>query len=195
LQPKDKVKKQTAKSRSKQIEFLSKMSQYTDIRQKKELALVMYHSRFKESGIQQAKRMLMYGQVKPRGQSAYSFNIRSTGTFAWAKPVSVSDTGRVDAKFTNKDGIPIDVKQAWVAHYKPFNYRCFGAADIFALNISPANLAYIAAKDQAGRMYYLSPEKYRALGVKSNSLMFLPLEEMPRQIQNLKELETLIGAK
>ncbi|MEK0420753.1 MAG: hypothetical protein RLZZ161_604 [Bacteroidota bacterium] len=195
LQPKDKVKKQTAKSRSKQTEFLSKMSQYTDIRQKKELALVMYHSRFKESGIQQAKRMLMYGQVKPRGQSAYSFNIRSTGTFAWAKPVSVSDTGRVDAKFTNKDGIPIDVKQAWVAHYKPFNYRCFGAADIFALNISPANLAYIAAKDQAGRMYYLSPEKYRALGVKSNSLMFLPLEEMPRQIQNLKELETLIGAK
>ena len=154
-----------------------------------------YHAQFKEAGIQQAKRILMYGQVKPRGQTAYLINMRSTGTFAWAQPVAVSDTGRVDVKFTNKDGIPIDVKQAWVAHYKPFNYRWYGAADVFALNISSSNLAYIAAKDQAGRMYYLSPEKYRALGVRSNSLFFLPMEEVPKQIQTLKELETLIGAK
>lgn len=195
LQPKDKVKKSTAKSRARQMEFLAKMNKYAEIRQKKELAIIDYHSRFKESGIQQAKRMLMYGQVRPRGQTAYSMNIRSTGTFAWARPVSVPDTGRVDVKFTNNEGIPIDVKQAWVAHYKPFNYRWYGAADVFALNIAPANLAYIAAKDQAGRMYYLSPEKYRAMGIESNSLVFLPMEEVPKQIQNLKELETLIGAK
>lgn len=195
LQPKDKVKKSTAKSRSRQAEFLSKMNQYSEIRQKKEMAMLAYHAKFKESGILQAKRMLMYGQVKPRGQSAYSFNMRSLGTFAWARPVPVSDTGRVDVKFTNKEGIPIDVKQAWVAHYKPFNYRWFGAADIFAMNIAPANLAYIAAKDQLGRMYYLSPDKYRAMSIKSNSLIFLPMEEIPRQIQSIKELETLIGAK
>jgi hypothetical protein len=195
LQPRDKVKKQTARSRSAQAEFLQRMARYSDIRQKKESALMAYHAQFKESGIQHAKRILMYGQVKPRGQTAYSFNMRSTGTFAWARPVSVSDTGRVDVKFTNKEGIPIDVKQAWLAHYKPFNYRWFGPADVFALNIAPANLAYIAAKDHAGRMYYLSPEKYRALGVRSNSLFFLPMEEVPKQIQTLKELETLIGAK
>ena len=195
LQPKDKVKKSNAKSRARQMDFLAKMNKYAEIRQKKELAIVAYHSKFKEAGIQQAKRMLMYGQVKPRGQSAYSFNIRSTGTFAWARPVAVSDTGRVDVKFTNKEGIPIDVKQAWVAHYKPFNYRWFGSAGVYAMNITPANLAYIAAKDQAGRIYYLSPEKYRAMGIKSNSLIFLPMEEVPKQIQTIKELESLIGAK
>jgi len=195
LQPGYKIKKASAKSRAKQTEFLSRMARYSEIRQKKEQALLAYHAQYKEAGIQQAKRMLMYGHVKPRGQSAYSFDIRSTGTFAWAAPVAVSDTGRVDVKITNKEGIPIDVKQAWVAHYKPFNYRWYGVADVYAMNIAPATLAYIAAKDQAGRMYYLSPEKYRALGIKSNSLVFLPMEEVPRQIQNLKELETLIGAK
>ena len=195
LQPKDKVKKSTGKSRSKQLEFLSKMNQYAELRQKKELAIMGYHAQFKESGIQQAKRMLMYGQVKPRGQSAYSFNMRSLGTFAWASPVAMSDTGRVDVKFTNKEGIPLDVKQAWLAHHKPFRYQYFGAADVYALNVMPSNLAYIAVKDQVGRTYYLSPEKYRALGIKSNSLVFLPVEEIPKQIQNIKELETLIGVK
>ena len=195
LQPKDKVKKATGKSRSKQLEFLSKMKQYQELRQKKELALMGYHAQFTESGIQQAKRMLMYGQVKPRGQSAYSFNMRSLGTFAWASPVAMSDTGRVDVKFTNKEGIPLDVKQAWLAHHKPFRYQYFGAADVYALNVTPSKLAYIAVKDQVGRTYYLSPEKYRALGIKSNSLVFLPVDEIPKQIQNIKELETLIGVK
>ena len=195
LQPVNKIKKATAKSRSQQAEFLSKMARYAEIRNKKELAIWNYHAQFKESGIQQAKRMLMYGQVKPRGQSVYTISVRSTGTFAWAKPVPVSDTGRVDVKFTNKEGIPMDVKQAWIAHYRPFNYRYFGAADLYSLNITPANLAYIAAKDQAGRVYYLSPEKYRAMAIKSNSLIFLPMDEIPRQIQTMKELETLIGAK
>ena len=195
LQPKDKVKKATAKSRSRQMEFLSKMKQYEELRHKKELAVMGYHAQYRESGIQQAKRVLMYGQVKPRGQSAYSFNMRSLGTFVWARPTAVSDTGRVDVKFTNKEGIPLDVKQVWLAHHKPFRYQYFGSADVYALNVTPSNFAYVAVKDQAGRTYYLSPEKYRALGVKSNSLVFLPVEEIPKQIQNIKELETLIGLK
>jgi hypothetical protein len=66
---------------------------------------------------------------------------------------------------------------------------------VYALNISPASLAYIGLKDQLGRMYYLSPEKYRVMGIKSNSLVFLPMEELPKNIQSHKELETLIGVK
>ena len=195
LQPKDKVKKATSRSKSRQMEFLAKMARYSEIRQEKERAIMAYHARFKESGIQQAKRVLMYGQVKPRGQSVYSFNMRSLGTFTWANPVVTSDTGRVDVKFTNKEGIPLDVKQVWLAHHRPFRYQYLGASDVYALNISPATLAYIGLKDQLGRMYYLSPEKYRVMGIKSNSLVFLPMEELPKNIQSHKELETLIGVK
>jgi hypothetical protein len=195
LQPKDKVKKATARSKSKQMEFLAKMAKYAEIRQQKERAIMAYHARFKEAGILQAKRVLMYGQVKPRGQSVYTFNVRSLGDFTWANPVLTSDTGRVDVKFTNKEGIPLDVKQVWLAHHRPFRYQYFGASDVYALHISPANLSYIGLKDQSGRMYYLTPEKYRVMGIKSNSLVFLPMEELPKNLQSFKDLEALMGIK
>jgi hypothetical protein len=195
LQPQDKVKKQTSKTRVRQQEFNTKMARYLEIRTKKEAAFAQFHAQYREAGLQQAKRVLMYGQVKPKGQSVYSFTMRSFGSFAWAKPMLKTDTGTVNVKFTTKEGIPIDVKQAWLAHYRPFCYQYFGATDVYDFNIVPNSLAYIIARDHQGRSYYINPEKYKARGIKSNSLIYLPVEEIPKQLQNSKELETIMGIK
>lgn len=193
LQPAQKWKKNPGKAKAQQAEFLRKMQQYLQARARKETAFQQYLSQVQESGILNAKRTLMYGQIKPRGMVAREFKVRSTGMFAWAVPTQVPDTGVINVRFTDAGGIPIDVKQAWVAHYKPFSYSSYGAAETYTFSVVPQQLAYIACRDHLGRVYAMTGEQYRLRGIRSNTLVFLPVPELPRTITSGSDLDKLMG--
>lgn len=193
LQPAVKWRKNASRAKTQQAEFIRRMQQYMAARAKKEAAMQLYLSQYSESGIQNARRTLMYGQIKPRGLVAREFRVRSTGLFAWAYPTQVPDTGQVHIRFTDAGGIPLDIRQAWIAHDKPYSYSSFGASETYKFAVVPRQLSWIACRDFSGKVYYITGEQYRAKGIRSNSLIFLPVAEIPRNMASVSELEKLLG--
>jgi len=63
----------------------------------------------------------------------------------------------------------------------------------FALHIDPARVSFFAAKDTEGRIYTLSGDAFRKLEIKTNSLMYLPLQIAPEQQYNDESLRQLLN--
>jgi hypothetical protein len=194
-QPIDKWKNNPGKAKSGQAEFLRKIQQFNQIRTKKSDAFAKYLIQTRVSGSAKAHLKLLSAAMLPAGMKQVSIKIRSTGIFSWAEPVSIADTGQVNVRFTDAGGIPLDVKKAWVAHHKTFSYRNYGRFETYTFNIVPSRLAYIACQDHLGRIFYITAEQYRGRGVKSNSLVFLPMTEMNYNLKNCRELEKVLNLK
>jgi hypothetical protein len=194
-QPIDKWKSNAGKARSMQAEFIRRIQQFKQIQDKKSSAFYKYIVKTRVAGSVKARLTLLNGYTLSGGMQPVSFKVRSMGIFTWAEPLMLPDTGQVNIRFTDAGGIPLDVKKAWVAHQKPFSYRTYGHTETFSFNITPSKLAYIACQDHFGRVYYITAEQYRARGIKSNSLVFLPMNEMSYTLKNCRELEKLLNIK
>jgi hypothetical protein len=59
--------------------------------------------------------------------------------------------------------------------------------------LDPARVAFFAAKDTEGRIYSLSGDAFRKLEIKTNSLMYLPLQLAPEQQYNDESLRALLN--
>jgi hypothetical protein len=193
LQPADKWKSNAGKARSGQAEFLKRIQQFNQIRAKKSAAFSKYILQTVVSGSAKGRLRLFSAIPLSGGMRRISFKIRSTGIFSWAEPVRMTDTGELNVRFTDAGGIPLDVKRAWVAHQKPFSYKSFGHFETYSFNIVPSKLAYISCQDHLGRVFYITAEQYRARGIKPNSLVYLPMTELPAGIKNCRELEKILN--
>ncbi|MBL7813139.1 MAG: hypothetical protein JNL57_13035 [Bacteroidetes bacterium] len=195
LQPYEKYKKKSRKGRAQQQEFLRRMKQYFAIVEEKNAAAEGWEREFLESTSANNKRVLFYGQIKPRGTAVREFRVRSTGLFAWAVPVLQPDSFNLTLKMTDAGGIPLDVKRAWIAHSSPFSYQTFGAADVYFGRIQPAKLQYIACVDSKNRVYVMNASTFKTAGASGNSFIYLPLTEIPHAVKSAQELDTLLGIK
>ena len=194
LQPAHKWRKNPGRAKGQQQEFLRRMQQYKSILMRKEAAMQQYFASYQNAGIQNA-RATLFQPAKPGQNSVKEYRFRSMGAFAWAYPLQTTDTGQVNIRFTDIAGIPIDIRRAWVAHNKPFQYAAFGSMQTYNTNIIPSKLAYIACEDFSGRIYYITGEQYRLRGIKSNSLVFLPVNELRTGSITSAEIEKLLNIK
>jgi hypothetical protein len=63
----------------------------------------------------------------------------------------------------------------------------------FALSLDPAKVTFFAAKDTEGRIYTLSGDAFRKLEIKTNSLLYLPLQQAPEQQYTDESLRVLLN--
>jgi hypothetical protein len=195
LQPSEKFKQNSTKARLLQAEFLRRMKQYNATKTAKSNAYSQWAAQFQESTILNAKRVLFYGQIKPRGMAVYEFKVRTLGLFAWAKPVIQPDTFGLTIQFTDAGGIPLDVKKAFVAHSKPFSYKAINNQSTYNFDINPNKLQYIACVDFKNRVFVMNADAFKISGVKGNSLVYLPMNEITKSVKNAGELDAILGIK
>ena len=123
------------------------------------------------------------------------FRIRSTGAFAFAHPVSNSDTFSVIILPTDKGGIPINSRRFIIANSVPFSYQVFDAKSTYSVDLNNENLLYIACQDDKDQVYVITGREFNALGVKNNTYIQLPMETLPQPIANPKDLTKRLNIK
>lgn len=191
LQPEDRNFGAKKKNNSDQIEFVKKMNRYFSLRQDKINKWTTYNYNFSNSSIQNSKRVLFYGSVKPKNQRPRDIKVRSTGVFAIAKPAEIADTFRLMLIPTNEGGIALNTKKIIVAHARPYRYATYSEKkeNIVSVFVEPKNLLYILLIDQQNNVYYLNKEMYNLQQLKSNTLIYLPMKLYPRPVKNITDIE------
>jgi hypothetical protein len=97
----------------------------------------------------------------------------------------------------------IDVAQFVVGYKKPDGVQVFQVplgnavqalqTREFALNLDPSRVAFFAATDTDGRFYSLTGDAFRKLEIKSNSLMYLPLQIQADVVYTDESLRALLN--
>jgi hypothetical protein len=139
----------------------------------------------------------------PKGMVRNDFKIRSLGRFAWASPQAPDSVLSINVVIADQGQAPIDVSQWVMGLKKPDCVQVFtvdqqqGLGSLqtreFSLLLDPARVAFFAAKDTEGRIYSLSGDAFRKLEIKTNSLMYLPLQLAPEQQYNDESLRALLN--
>lgn len=191
--PDARLKKGSAKAKAARAEFIRRYQKYLTTRTAKESAFNSYISSKHNQGIAQARANLFKSNTTTKSPQVGEFKIRSMGVFTWAAPVLWLDTFKITARFTDKDGIPLDIKKVWIAQKNPYSILSMENAENYTMTFSPKNLLYIACTDFKDRVYYLSATDFAARSVTNNSFVYVSLIELPTPIKSMKELEKVLG--
>lgn len=190
--PREKYAKQPAKAKSAAAEFLKRLNKYKNIRKQKELAFQSYLSNYVQTNTAAIRASLFSQSAVPKGKQVREMRIRSMGRFTFGTPVLLPDTFSTIIRFTDQDGIPLDVKRAFIAHKFPFSYQTWGAQETYNVNLVPELLQYIACVDHKNRVYVISGTIFRQKDIANNTLIYLPVNKLPGNVNNQKELEKLL---
>lgn len=196
LQPLVKYKSAERKAKKAQAEFLKRMNRYFALRQEKNKKLLQYFSNQENSSILNAKRQLLLGSVKPKGMTVKEFKVRTTGTFTMASAFKPSDSFSIKALITDKGGIPIQTRRIAVVHYNPVLiewYEVKKPEDFTLIRMEPSKFGFMIASDDKGAVYSLNAEQFKSLSLNDNTVIYLPMSEMPRPQRNTADLEKFLG--
>jgi len=191
--PDARFKKGSAKAKAARAEFIRRYQKYLAARTAKENAFTAYVSSKHSGGIVQARANLFSSSTANKFQQVSEFKIRSMGVFTWAAPTYWLDTFKITTRFTDKDGIPLDIKKVWIAQKNPYSMISMENAENYTLTFNPKNLLYIACTDFKDRVYYLTATDFAARNVTNNSFVYVSLIEFPSPIKSMKELDKVLG--
>jgi hypothetical protein len=203
LQPKNRWASNPKKASREQVRFEKLIRQVMALKAQKNHAFDVYQAQLWQKEYAQTSALALESAGLPKGMVRNSFKIRSLGRFAWASPQAADSVLNVNVVISDQGQAPIDVAQWVMGLKKPDCVQVFtvesqgGIGSLqtreFALMLDPARVAFFAAKDTEGRIYSLSGDAFRKLEVKTNSLMYLPLNQAPEQQYNDESLRALLN--
>jgi hypothetical protein len=203
LQPKNRWASNPKKASKEQVKFEKLIRQVMALKAQKNHAFDVYQAQLWQKEYAQTSALALESAGLPKGMVRNSFKIRSLGRFAWASPQAADSVLNVNVVISDQGQAPIDVAQWVMGLKKPDCVQVFtvesqgGIGSLqtreFALMLDPARVAFFAAKDTEGRIYSLSGDAFRKLEVKTNSLMYLPLNQAPEQQYNDESLRALLN--
>lgn len=203
LQPKNRWASNPKKASREQVKFEKLIRQVIALKAQKNHAFEVYQAQLWQKEYARTATLALESAGLPKGVVRNSFKIRSMGRFAWASPQASDSVLSVNVVISDQGQAPIDVAQWVMGLKKPDCVQVFtvesqgGIGSLqtreFALMFDPARVAFFAAKDTEGRIYSLSGDAFRKLEVKTNSLMYLPLNQAPEQQYNDESLRALLN--
>lgn len=203
LQPKNRWASNPKKASREQVKFEKLIRQVMALKAQKNHAFDVYQAQLWQKEYAQTSALALESAGLPKGMVRNSFKIRSLGRFAWASPQAADSVLNVNVVISDQGQAPIDVAQWVMGLKKPDCVQVFtvesqgGIGSLqtreFALMLDPTRVAFFAAKDMEGRIYSLSGDAFRKLEVKTNSLMYLPLNLAPEQQYNDESLRALLN--
>lgn len=196
LQPSQKLSLKGKKAKLAQAEFLRRMNKYFTERTQKNTRLIQYYNNYSSTNILNSKRQLLLGSVKPKGMVVREFKVRSTGAFTMASAHLISDSFAIKALITDKGGIPINTKRIAMVHINPtvINWYEVTKSDEFTLlKINPKRFGYLLSVDDKGVVYYINLEQFKLLSLIDNTVIYLPMQELPRPQRTTIELEKILN--
>ena len=203
LQPKTRWASNPKKASREQVKFEKLIRQVMALKAQKNHAFDVYQQQLWQKEYQQTSSLALETAGLPKGMVRSDFKIRSLGRFAWASPQAPDSVVNINVVIADQGQAPIDVSQ-WVMGLKKPDCVSVFTVDLganlgsqqtreFALHIDPARVSFFAAKDTEGRIYTLSGDAFRKLEIKTNSLMYLPLQIAPEQQYNDESLRQLLN--
>lgn len=202
-QPKNRWASNPKKASREQVKFEKLIKQMLALRAQKNHAFDVYQAQLWQKEYQQTSIVALETAGIPKGMVRNSFKVRSTGRFAWASPQVTDSVMALNVVVSDQGQAPIDVVQFVVGYKKPEVVEVFNVTSgnlvpamqtrEFALNLDPARVAFFAAKDTEGRLYILTGDLFRKMEIKTNSLMFLPLQLAPEQLYSDESLRGLLN--
>lgn len=203
LQPKTRWASNPKKASREQVRFEKLIRQVMALKAQKNHAFEVYQQQVWQKEYQQTSLLALETAGLPKGMVRSDFKIRSLGRFAWASPQAADSVVSINVVVADQGQAPIDVSQWVMGLKKPDCVQVFsvgpqlaaGAQQTreFSLHIDPARVSFFAAKDTEGRIYTLSGDAFRKLEIKTNSLMYLPLQIAPEQQYNDESLRILLN--
>jgi hypothetical protein len=203
LQPKTRWASNPKKASREQVKFEKLIRQVMALKAQKNHAFDVFQNQQWQKEYQRTSLVALETAGLPKGMVRNDFKIRSLGRFAWASPQAADSVLNVNVVISDQGQAPIDVAQWVMGLKKPDCVQVFtvesqgGIGSLqtreFALMLDPARVAFFAAKDTEGRIYSLSGDAFRKLEVKTNSLMYLPLNQAPEQQYNDESLRALLN--
>lgn len=104
-----------------------------------------------------------------------------------------NDTLDLLVKFTDKEGIPLDIKRALINYVNPVTQITYAANSTYSFKINPEKLRFIACEDFKGRIFVINREQLMAAKIKNHSLVFLPMNLLERPVKKEKDLHMPLG--
>jgi hypothetical protein len=203
LQPKNRWASNPKKASREQVRFEKIIRQVMALRAQKNHAFDVYQAQLWQKEFAQTSAVALETAGLPKGMVRNSFKIRSMGRFAWASPQVLDTTMLLNVVVADQGMASIDVAQFVVGFKKPDGVQVFQVplgnavqalqTREFALNLDPSRVAFFAAKDTDGRFYSLTGDAFRKLEIKSNSLMYLPLQIQADVVYTDESLRALLN--
>jgi hypothetical protein len=203
LQPRVRWASNPKKASREQVKFEKLMRQAMSLRAQKSHAFDVYQDQQWQKEYMKTSTLALDVAGLPKGMVRGDFKIRSLGRFAWASPQSTDSVISINVVIADQGQAPIDVSQWVLGLRKPDAVQVFQvskqgmAAGMqtreFALSLDPARVTFFAAKDTEGRIYTLSGDAFRKLEIKTNSLLYLPLQQAPEQQYTDESLRVLLN--
>ena len=203
LQPKNRWASNPKKASWEQVRFEKIIRQVMALRAQKNHAFDVYQAQLWQKEFAQTSAVALETAGLPKGMVRNSFKIRSMGRFAWASPQVLDTTMLLNVVVADQGMASIDVAQFVVGFKKPDGVQVFQVplgnavqalqTREFALNLDPSRVAFFAAKDTDGRFYSLTGDAFRKLEIKSNSLMYLPLQIQADVVYTDESLRALLN--
>jgi hypothetical protein len=203
LQPKTRWASNPKKASREQVRFEKLIRQVMALKAQKNHAFDVFQGQQWQKEYQRTSAVALETAGLPKGMVRNDFKIRSLGRFAWASPQAPDSVLSINVVIADQGQAPIDVSQ-WVMGlkkpdcvqvYTVEQQQALGSLQTreFSLLLDPARVAFFAAKDTEGRIYSLSGDAFRKLEIKTNSLMYLPLQLAPEQQYNDESLRALLN--
>lgn len=203
LQPKTRWASNPKKASREQVKFEKLIRQVIALKAQKNHAFDVFQGQQWQKEYQRTSAVALETAGLPKGMVRNDFKIRSLGRFAWASPQAPDSVLSINVVIADQGQAPIDVSQWVMGLKKPDCVQVFtvdqqqGLGSLqtreFSLLLDPARVAFFAAKDTEGRIYSLSGDAFRKLEIKTNSLMYLPLQLAPEQQYNDESLRALLN--
>lgn len=203
LQPKTRWASNPKKANKEQVKFEKLIRQVMALKAQKNHAFDVFQNQQWQKEYQRTSAVALEAAGLPKGLVRNDFKIRSLGRFAWASPHAADSLLNINVVIADQGQAPIDVSQWLMGLKKPDCVQVFtvelqsgiGSQQTreFPLLLDPNRVAFFAAKDTEGRIYSLSGDAFRKLEVKTNSLMYLPLNQAPEQQYNDESLRALLN--
>lgn len=195
LEPKERFKNNPSKAKSAQKKFLKRLETYNTIRNQKLQALVDFQNKTLKSEVQGTIDLVFGSDNEPKNKAKYNFLIRSSGRFAYARPDSFVQYMNLEIIPCEPGKIPLKVSQFEVVYANALSGFTIGKQDRYSLNLNVTDLLYVLCKDDFGRIYFLTGDKFRKFGIEDNTLTYIDLEPLPIKYYNQESLYIQLNKK
>ena len=188
LEPKDRFREQPAKAKSEQQKFLKKIAAYQKLRQDKNKSLYQLQQNQLNNEIEETVEKVFGGNPVGKSKIKSNFLIRSAGRFAWAKPDSIVDVSELQIIPCEPGKIPLKMIQFQIIGQQGQFSLVYPKQERYSIPMDLNLIQYLVAKDEMGRVYVITGDKFRKLGIEKNTLTFVDFELLPYQHWNQETL-------
>lgn len=194
-EPKDRYRSQPSKAKSEQQKFLKKIATYQKLRQEKNKSVYQLQLNQLQIEEDQTVEKVFGSNPAGKGKMKSNFLIRSTGRFAWAKPDSLIDVSELQIIPCEPGKIPLKVIQFQIVGQLGQLSLVYPKQERYSIPMDLNLVQYLVAKDESGRVFVVSGDKFRKLGIEKNTLTYVDFEPLPFQHWNQELLYNYLNKR